>query len=577
MNLSVTSLLYKSLLLSSFLLTGCNWLQGRRNQQTHVIFITVESLNFEMASCLDDAEDTEDGFDELCREALRFTHFYSTNPMSQSALATLLTGLDSNEHKIFTNGNQGVPYTISTTAEKARARGFRTAFFSGGPPILAKSGLAQGFEDFDDDFISGGRLYKPARENFERVINNIEQFGSEKSFVGVFVPDLQFSYLTTVADDGKEREKSILGQKQEVGESLKWFFNELKEKKLWDNSYVIVLGLNGDASTSRKSVLWHENLFRENMNVPLFVKMPKAVELESTSFDSLVSMKHLGLLLQQVIVAKEPKQVMDYLAHWKDQAGQFVETETAWATWWFDLPMNLGVRTYDYLIFPRQNMRIYHTLVDKSESSPLSVHQVGKESSRWLQFRNEEPAQSILSINKDLYAFLEFLHTERQTRYSDFLLRLDSQKKNPFSRKVAADRAIKEKNWPYLQSYMETLSLNPACERLFQGKQKQRDYQRCKNSHQPSLFFSLIEWEKNFGKEENLFLEKTFIRQFRNHIRYKQTAYVSLFLELNWDVNVLDSIGPSLTELYLSQPSKAQLRKKIEEYKVPLYASFPQE
>jgi arylsulfatase A-like enzyme len=571
MNVSVKNHLFKCLIAGFLLLTGCSWWQVRPPTQPHVILISVESLNFEMASCLDDTEDRE-GFDDLCNEALRFTHFYTTSALSQSAIATLFTGLNATEHKVFTNGNQGLSPVFSTLAEKAIGKGYRTAFFSGGPPILAKSGLHQGFEIFDDDFLRDGRFYRPVHENLERALNSITQAPSEASFTGVFIPDLQFSYVRTFSEDGKEREKSISAQKHEVGETLKWFFGELKKRNVWDNSYIILLGLNGDASLSRKNVLWHENLFRENIHTPLFIKVPKKVKLETNSFDALVSMQDLGKLLPEIFSAKDPQAVVDFLSQWKDQAHRFIETRSDWRAWWFSMPRDRAIRTYDYLIFPQPKISIYHTLVDKSESIPLSDDQVGQESLRWQQYRNNDPYVESNPVHKDLYSFIEFLHSERRGNHSDFLNRLIPQR-GSYSAKVAADKALVYRDWTYLQKYLERTPMTPSCERLFNGKPKSKDFQNCRDP----LFLALLDWEKKLAAEEGLFMEKSFIRKFRAFILQKQVAYLNLFVELNWDVDVLKTVGPSPAELYLSLPTKTHLRKKIEEYKVPLSASFPQQ
>ena len=57
-------------------------------------------------------------------------------------------------------------------------------------------------------------------------------------------------------------------------------------------------------------------------------------------------------------------------------------------------------------------------------------------------------------------------------------------------------------------------------------------------------------------------------------MKAKQIAYLNLFLELNWDVDTLSMLGPSMTELYLHLPEKAHLKKKVEAYKIPLTVGF---
>lgn len=566
--------LYRLILLFFFLLTGCERWQGSASQRNRVIVIAIESLNFEMASCLDDS-DADDGFDELCQNALRFTHFYSSNPLSQSAMASLLTGLDVQDHKIYSNGNQGIPHTLNTLAERALSLDYRTAFFSGGPPILAKSGLHQGYEEFDDDFLREGRLYRPARENLERAVNWMMDVPKEKALVNIFLSDLQFPFIGTFAPDGKEREKSVTAQKNAVGVALKWFFNELKEKKLWDHSYVVVLGLNGDASNLRKNVLWHDNLFRENIHVPLFIKLPTTIKTRMDSVDSLVSFADVGQLLELMVTSKSTLGVENRIARLKNESHPFIETRSDWRSWWFMQPGLFAVRTYDYLVFPMQKMVIYHTLVDKGEITPLSSAQVGKENIRWLTYQGGESSESATDINADLFAFLEFLHNERQAKNVGLLSQLSpSFNTLTFSLKVAADKALHNRDTVYLQKYMETSPFSLGCQKLYNDKKKQKETRHhCKDS----LFLALLDWETALGGDSFSSLEKNFIRLFRAHIQNKQTAYVNLFLELNWDVNVLEFIGPSLTEIYLSQNEKAHLRKKIEEYRVPLYASLPQE
>ena len=282
-------------------------------------------------------------------------------------------------------------------------------------------------------------------------------------------------------------------------------------------------------------------------------------------------MQDLGVLLQETLASNDPQIIVTSLSQWKDQAQRFIEIRSDWRSWWFAMPRDRAIRTYDYLVFTQPKISIYHTLVDKSESIPLSDDQVGKEALRWQQYRSADPQLETDTVHKDLYAFLEFLHLERRRNGSDLLGRLIPTR-GSYSAKVAADKALAFRDWAYLQKFLETSPMTPACSRLFNAKPKTMDFRNCKDP----LFLSLLDWEKKLGAEDALFMEKSFVRKFRSFILQKQAAYQNLFLELNWDVDVLDTVGPSLTELYLSLPTKNNLRKKIEEYRVPLYATLPQ-
>jgi hypothetical protein len=571
-----------------FCLAACSPWGAASSRKPSLLIIAVESLSFENASCLEDLSQGDmDGFQELCDSTLRFTHFYSSSPMSQSSLASLLTGVDSSEHKVFHNGPDGIPAPLVTLPEKALQAGYRTAFFSGGAPFLAKSGFQQGFEVFDDDFADEDQSYRAAEPLLERTFNWLKEQSPQPTLATVFLADLQFPFVRTFTDEKKERERSIAAQKQDVAEALGHFFRELKKNRLWENTYIVLVGLNGDAPTDRKSLLWRENLFRENVHVPLFIKTPQMKE--SRSVDFLLSMKDVGQLLRDSMEQSRSgvDLILQKLDEWKENPPTHLTVESYWPTWWMGLPPVVSLRTAEYLVLPQKRWQIYHSLVDKSEGAPLSESQIDREKMRWLRSKIDM-SYDISPQKPDTYDFIKAFRTVKMTGTSQLAKNLYAKQPSPRAAAMLADEALRHSDWQWLSESTNPLfryvasrnlqntvamTLTGSCERFFVEKPRENLSRRCRDP----LFLSLLDWELHRQTADSSQWEKNFIRQFRSYMKAKQMAYINIYLELNWDVNAFSMLGPSLTELYLQLPEKSSLRKKVESYRVPLYSGFPSE
>src|SRR5665213_482775 len=246
------------------LLCGC---ELQQKNQPSVLVIAVEGLSFESLSC--DSEELTDrtfeGIRAFCEEAVRFSHAYAPSTMSQATMASLMTGLYPFDHGVRHNGSDFLSARFRTLAEGALSKGYHTVFISGGAPIWRKSGLAQGFEVFDDTMeLSLGSLYRPAEEVLKLGMNWIDHESAGAPFLGVFyLNDLQFPQVTTRTKEGEVREKTADAQIEETAESLGGLVKWLKKKKKWNSTNVILVGLN--------SLEHHEN---DTEPLPLSLKSP---------------------------------------------------------------------------------------------------------------------------------------------------------------------------------------------------------------------------------------------------------------------------------------------------------------
>jgi hypothetical protein len=571
------------LILASGLLLNCTLWERSQNSRPNIIILSIEGLNFDKLSCGEPFE-TPGGFEDLCLNGVRFTHFFSPSTTSQTTMASLLTASAPAEHRALDNGSLSVSESAQTVPEKALIAGYGTGFVSGGPPILCKSGLQQGFELCDDEFLTSDKIYRPIADNLERAKSWIHE-QQTPFFLNIYIPDAQFYEQITVTQDGKERAKSLDSQLDEVDESLGLFFDWLKKEKHWENTIVVVMGLNGESMAIRAST-WRENVHRENVHVPLLIHFPSSYKEGARSVDNLLTHADVGRLLLGLLDSPNPKENFEvYFDEWLTRLPKFVEVRADWQAWWFGHAPIVSLRTEDYLVFPKRKLVIYHTLVDKAEVVPLTEQQVGAQELEWLRFRVDQSFDTAENSLNELYVFLREVNRLRPETPKNMMERFRKNLKQSIISTIDTDIAVEKGDWVNLKehaspavSYVAQRNLGLAkiphlqtsCERLFYGRKRLSLLRNCNDS----LFLSLLAWEKRRNDSDALYWEKRFVRKYRFYRQYKHLAYKNLFIDLNWHVDTYRLVGPSLTDLYLRLPDKTKLRKTVQDYKIPPPLSF---
>lgn len=552
-----------------------------------------------------------DGFSELCQESLRFTHFFAPSSLSQPTIASLLTGTEPAEHRVFDNGSTFISEATVTLAEKALVAGYNTAFFSGGAPVLCKSGVQQGFEVCDDEFLSTESSFRPVQTNFERAQAWIGD--QENPFlIHIYSPDTQFYNTPTFTVEGKERARTFDSQVDEIDESLGLFFNWLQKEKYWKNSIVIVMGLNGESLVQRP-VTWRENVFSENVHVPLFMRLPFLEKAKDRSIDAILSHTHVGKFLLGLLDTSSSRESFAlYLDGWLSHLPRFIEVRSDWSTWWFGAPAVVSLRTEDYLVFPKREMTIYQSVADQAELTPLSERQVGSQELDWLSYRIDQSFDSPPQIENEMYLFLREVDSQRPDTTKNIIERiLNNYKKknnktklitkiktqkspgkipavrpsNKIIETLSADILVEQNLWEELKTHSSPIisfvaqknlglrvspQLQQACEKLFYGRSSLTLLRSCNDS----LLLSLIAWESHIQDSDALYWEKRFVRKYRFYRQYKHLAYRNLFINLNWHVDSGRLMGPSLADLYLRLPGKEKLRKRVLSYALPEGINF---
>jgi arylsulfatase len=119
----------------------------------HILLITVDTLRADHLGCYGSDLDLTPNLDRLARESTRFSAAFTPAPFTLGAVSSMLTGLHPQELGIHSNRDvliAGVP----TLASALSRVGYRSGAVVGNYVLRDASGVAAGFERFDDRFPS---------------------------------------------------------------------------------------------------------------------------------------------------------------------------------------------------------------------------------------------------------------------------------------------------------------------------------------------------------------------------------------------------------------------------------------
>lgn len=589
----------------ALILTSCGW---RDRSAPSMLVVAVEYLGFDSFSCgTQETVSLRDfsGFHVFCEESVRFTHAYTSSIMSQAAIASILTGRYPFEHGVWHNGFQYLSAHFKTIQEVAIEKKYRTSFFSGGPPIWRKSGFAQGFEVFEDNVNpTASQPYRPVEENFGGFLNWLKKESLHEPFFSfIYVPDLQFPGVATKNDFGEIREKSSSGQLREVGESLGTLISDLRALGRWDSTTVILVGLNGRSKLQRPGEFEAYDLHSEASQVALYIKPARRkrdlglewkidknvslVDVGATLFDffgkSLAPSGEERLPVVSLLGALDRPQVS-----WDQD--RLILVESGWPQWRGVGGSRFSLRRGHYLLLYDEKVKVFNTLIDRQEISPLSESdQIFRSISTEIMLSLQNKAFMPWSFPPQL--LLEKLQIGKvlwlEDKKSESLIKklVGLTRAAPWDQQLwgwKALIALREKNWKWLTvlgernnketwKYVGQKNLgrpfrlsSHGCQSIFLWGTKR--YQRPRpHECEDELLMSLLRWieERNFGSKQ--LAREQFARLFRQNLTDRRIAGWNYVNSLKWDVNIAEPSEPSLAELFLSLPENQKYSKMVDQ------------
>jgi arylsulfatase A-like enzyme len=571
------------LLLGSLGLTSCE-----RGRKPSILIVAVDSLPFNLSVCSPDNSNERSGFRVICEESIRFTHAMTPSVLSVPALASILTGMNPVQHGVRHNGAPGLSPGSRTFAESALQKGYRTAFFSGGAPVWRRSGLHQGFEIFDDTLnFSNGRLFRSFSENRQIFQSWLNQEVSEKSFAAVlYAPDLSFTDTVTETAAGEWRNLSYDSQLEELDESLESLFTFLKRSNRWNDTLVILAGLNGREISPRDHDIEPIILNSENTQVTLFVKpaaKPRDQALRWT-IDRNVSLSDLGKTLFEIVDDPRPKStvrrnfpVVSLMAGLKSAQPDWDEErsiliESGWPLWHGYGGVRAAVLRGHELTFFNDRPVSYNTLTDRFETTPLPLTTADAPLVDALKKNGFSPWEPLPEKARAVFRFpsLNWLTAARSPALHRELSILAKQE-SPDSRVLrwAAQSALEQRDWNLLlaagkkagranwiavaeRNLGKKTSFKDSCLLLLaKAAVNNNELKSCNDE----LFLSLFAWVRaDLDREGREVLRRRFLKSWETAQQDLRILKSNVGLGLLWLPDTKTAEVPSLTSLALALP-----------------------
>ena len=343
-----------------------------------------------------------------------FPNAVAPRGVTRPSYASMLTGLYPYRHGVRTN-MVTLHEDVETLPEILQNIGYHTAGFVSNIQLLhAMSGIGQGFDVYNDDVESDGRVSyeRHAGGTLRRTLDWLKSEPSEPFFLftnfidphGPYLPPSRFSEEFSGGEEVLLERKQIPNY-QRLGENLDYTYyvnqydaeiryvdqalgvliDELKQRDLWDNSIIVFTADHGESLGEHGMYFDHFlHLWEETIRVPLIIQIPVGRGMAPAKVDLLSSPMDLPATILEMLGLEIPG-AMDGVSLWPTLSGEeyvdrsiFVEGVVSLSQ---RFPSLFAHREKRYKLIQRNNrvngeieeLLLFDVLRDPLEQTPLPI------------------------------------------------------------------------------------------------------------------------------------------------------------------------------------------------------------
>ena len=193
-------------------------------------------------------------FDRIARDGVLFQHAVTAVPLTLPAHATLFTGRYPQRHGVRDNGGFVLDGKETTLAERLKARGLATGGFVGAYVLDRRWGIAQGFDEYFDDFdIVKARtgalasVERPGNEVADRALAWLERVAFSRFFGWVHFYDPHAPYAPPEPYRSRFESEPYTGEIAFADAQVARLLAFLEGRDLLKKTIVIVIGDHGES------------------------------------------------------------------------------------------------------------------------------------------------------------------------------------------------------------------------------------------------------------------------------------------------------------------------------------------
>lgn len=266
---------------SGFGLAGCGGGEGARLEFSHaaVVLVSVDTLRSDRLPSYGSTRIETPTLSAFEKEAVLFERAYSNYPLTLPSHTSMLSGLLPPQHGV--RDNTGYTFAAENhpflPAELKKA-GYATGAFVSAYVLDRAGGLSASFDRYDDaieirpDLPLGG-LQRPGLETLEHALAWVDQVKGKPFFLffHIYEPHAPYTPPEPFARQGGDAyDGEVAFADHIVGE----LFAGLKRRSLYDPSIIFVVSDHGEGLGDHGEQEHGIFLYRESLQVPLFLKLP---------------------------------------------------------------------------------------------------------------------------------------------------------------------------------------------------------------------------------------------------------------------------------------------------------------
>jgi choline-sulfatase len=245
-----------------------------------VILISVDTLRSDHLPAYGYTAVETPALDALRKDSILFTRAWSHVPLTLPSHASILTGREPSAHGIHDNLGYRLKADVPTLAELLKKQGYETGGAISCFVLKAGSGISRGFDSYDDAIEAEGgeaigrvqRAGLDTEARLEAWLAARPTNGKLFAFLHIYEPHTPYEppepfrtrYAAQPYDGEIAQSDAIVGK----------FLAFLKARGLYDRALIVFLSDHGEGLGEHGESEHGMFLYREDLQVPLFAKLP---------------------------------------------------------------------------------------------------------------------------------------------------------------------------------------------------------------------------------------------------------------------------------------------------------------
>ncbi|HSR66774.1 MAG TPA: sulfatase-like hydrolase/transferase [Acidobacteriota bacterium] len=247
-----------------------------------LVLITIDTLRADHVSAFHSESPVQTPvMDALAADGVAYLRAFTTNPLTFPAHASLMTSQWPIQHGVRDFTGYRLEDEVLTLAEVLSGRGYRTAAFVSAAVLDHRTGMAQGFDIYDDEFAGEGFLgqgnrvaERPGRQTLDRALQWLQEQSSQQPFflwLHLFEPHDPYE----PPQPYRSRASSPYAGEVAYSDALTGELVEaLRAKKLYRPALISMLSDHGEGLGEHGESRHGFFIYQSTMHVPWILKFP---------------------------------------------------------------------------------------------------------------------------------------------------------------------------------------------------------------------------------------------------------------------------------------------------------------